>query len=122
MRRLAALSLLVIVAAACGSKNHPSKLFTSAKQTGEAPGGPLAGGPPTLTKAGGTVTGKNLLVVAVREPAIAVRNPDGGTLTVVRAHAGGARIVAARGDHVSFKGTRTGSRVVATTVAVIHTR
>lgn len=121
MRRLAALGLVVLAAAGCGSKSHGSKLFTSAKQTGEAPAGPLAGGPATLTASGGTVTGKNLLVVRVRGDDLVVRNPKGGTLTVTHRHPAGAKTVARPGDHVSFTGTRRGDTVTAGTVAVIHT-
>lgn len=121
MRLLLVLGLVATVAAGCGSRTHHSKLYTSAKETGEAPGGPLAGGRATLTTSGSTVTGKNVLVLRVAKPGIVVRNPNGGTLTVVREHAAGARIVAAPGDHVSFKGARSGDRVVATVVAVIHT-
>jgi hypothetical protein len=122
MRRLAALALVALAAAGCGSRDHGSKLFTSAKETGEAPGGPLAGGRATLTRSGDTVTGKNVLVLRLAKPGVVVRNPNGGSLTVVREHAAGGRIVASPGDHMSFKGTRSGERVIATTVAVIHTR
>jgi hypothetical protein len=121
MRRLPALALVVLAVAGCGSKSHASKLFTSAKQTGEAPAGPLAGGPASLRASGGTVTGKNLLVVRVRGDSLIVRNPRGGTLTVTHRHPAGATAVARPGDHVSFKGTRRGDTVTAGTLAVIHT-
>ena len=120
MRRAVASAVVVAVVAGCGSSDHSSRILTSTGRSGEAPAGQRAGGPASLTATGSTVVGKGLLVLRVRGASIVVRNPNGGTLTVVHRHPAGSQAVARPGDHVSFRGTRQGATVTAASVTVIQ--